>query len=366
MDFLDISKYIFYNIMKELPIYRLNINNDDSKTGVFAAGLVENPAIQVNWTMFSENENKYDFQINKNYEQVLTGPFLIPNQLIYRQDDIKGEYYVTMDEETIKLCSQKFMKNGFVTNTTHQHKLALDSNYIFESWIVTDTTSDKSNVLGYNLPVGTWMISIKIEDTQYWESEIVNGNVKGFSIEGIFDETLIQNNFKMVYPMKKNKVKKMTKLDEFMNWIKSGKKYFEGEAPVEMQSIDYVTEDGQTISFDPAMGIMVVDVDGNIIGSIQFVPIEIPAVQSPESTGEPVTVEQMPTQGFQKEVEGLKAELTVQLNAVNELVVKLSKEIESIKNAKVEAVTFKKENDNVSKVETKVGFADLLEMAKRK
>jgi hypothetical protein len=39
---------------------------------------------------------------------------------------------------------------------------------------------------GMDLPVGTWMVSMKILNDELWEGYVKSGKVKGFSIEGYF------------------------------------------------------------------------------------------------------------------------------------------------------------------------------------
>jgi hypothetical protein len=49
-----------------------------------------------------------------------------------------------------------------------------------------------------NLPVGTWVGSIKVENEEVWNDYIKTGIVKGFSIEGYFADKLqplSKNNF---------------------------------------------------------------------------------------------------------------------------------------------------------------------------
>jgi hypothetical protein len=58
-----------------------------------------------------------------------------------------------------------------------------------ESWIVEDTEKDKSKLYGFDVPVGTWMLSMKVNNDKVWD-EVKKGNVKGFSIEGNFADKL--------------------------------------------------------------------------------------------------------------------------------------------------------------------------------
>jgi hypothetical protein len=46
---------------------------------------------------------------------------------------------------------------------------------------------DKSKALGFNVPKGTWMTSMKINNKETW-NKIKAGELNGFSVEGSFLE----------------------------------------------------------------------------------------------------------------------------------------------------------------------------------
>jgi hypothetical protein len=56
---------------------------------------------------------------------------------------------------------------------------------VVESWIIEDEKTDKSKLYDFNLPKGTWMISMKVNNEDVW-NDVKAGKVKGFSIEGYF------------------------------------------------------------------------------------------------------------------------------------------------------------------------------------
>jgi hypothetical protein len=56
---------------------------------------------------------------------------------------------------------------------------------VVESWIIEDEKTDKSRLYNFNLPKGTWMISMKVNNDEIW-NKVKAGDVKGFSIEGYF------------------------------------------------------------------------------------------------------------------------------------------------------------------------------------
>jgi hypothetical protein len=61
----------------------------------------------------------------------------------------------------------------------------LDGMSVVESWIIEDEKTDKSRLYNFNLPKGTWMISMKVNNDDVWQ-KVKDGDVKGFSIEGHF------------------------------------------------------------------------------------------------------------------------------------------------------------------------------------
>ena len=48
---------------------------------------------------------------------------------------------------------------------------------------------DKSRLYGYDLPKGTWMVSMKINNDELW-SKVKDGSLRGLSIEGYFTDRM--------------------------------------------------------------------------------------------------------------------------------------------------------------------------------
>ena len=69
-----------------------------------------------------------------------------------------------------------------------------------ESWIVESKEQDKSALYGLDVPVGSWLISCKVNNDAIWEKYVKSGDVLGFSIEGWFMDKfqVIQNNEKLM------------------------------------------------------------------------------------------------------------------------------------------------------------------------
>ena len=117
------------------------------------------------------------------------GPALIPNKKIFRKFD-EQEYYIYFSEDTVKKASELFLTKGNQNNSTLEHEIKLNGLSVVESWIIEDEKQDKSNKYGFNLPVGTWMVSMKVNNDDVWNNYVKSGKVKGFSIEGHFIDAI--------------------------------------------------------------------------------------------------------------------------------------------------------------------------------
>ena len=173
-----------------LPIYNCLIDdNEDDVTGICAISFVDCPATEIDFVALRKQPETV-FLNRDAKKQILTGVVLKPEQLIYRHSEYLGDYYIKFSAEQIEKIARKMMRIGVALhNTTHQHQTPLNGNYLTELWIVEDPQTDKSKVLGFsNLPKGTLMCSYKVEDTAYWENEVMTGHVRGFSLEGFFNQ----------------------------------------------------------------------------------------------------------------------------------------------------------------------------------
>jgi hypothetical protein len=53
-----------------------------------------------------------------------------------------------------------------------------------------DPEFDKSKKYGLEVPEGTWMVSMKVDDKDVWDNYVKDNKVFGFSIEGKFANVL--------------------------------------------------------------------------------------------------------------------------------------------------------------------------------
>lgn len=170
---------------KKLPVYKLKISeSDESPLVMDYIGLVDDPAIQLNWLQF---EKKVRFA-SDNERRIVMGPLMIADLPIYRRDEERGEYYVVFTKDEIYKIVQKFFRNKLTSNFNIMHGQGLKTEGVY---MVGSFFTDKA--MGINAPEafkdvseGSWFAAVKIDDDVLWEEFIKTGQLKGFSIEGMF------------------------------------------------------------------------------------------------------------------------------------------------------------------------------------
>jgi hypothetical protein len=126
----------------------------------------------------------------------ITGAAIIPNKMIIRKspptfEKPNGEFYwVFFSEETTRKLADRFMKAKLLDASNIEHSEKDADSYVKESWIVEDPIFDKSTAMGLEYPKGTWVVTMKVNDSKVWK-DIKNGKLNGYSIEGWFNETVL-------------------------------------------------------------------------------------------------------------------------------------------------------------------------------
>jgi hypothetical protein len=118
------------------------------------------------------------------------GAALVPNKPIYRSGMVRRSSTFTLVRATIRKASEMFFQKAKQNNATLEHEVGINGLTVVESWIIEDETHDKSRKYGMELPVGTWMVSMKVNNPEIWDGFVKTGKVKGFSIEGYFVDKL--------------------------------------------------------------------------------------------------------------------------------------------------------------------------------
>lgn len=149
------------------------------------------------------------FQIISEDEKIISGPLMIADELIYRNNDTFGEHYVKFSADTIKEISIKFAKKKYQANVNlmHDQNQVVDGVTMFESFIV-DKKRGILPMKGFeDVADGSWFGSFYVENPDVW-NKIKSGELRGFSVEGLFD-----------YEEPKQTVKQLSVEQETLNYI---------------------------------------------------------------------------------------------------------------------------------------------------
>lgn len=149
------------------------------------------------------------FQIISEDEKIISGPLMLADELIYRNNDTFGEHYVKFTADTIKEISIKFAKKKYQANVNlmHDQNQIVEGVTMFESFIV-DKKRGILPMKGFeDVADGSWFGSFYVENPDVW-NKIKSGELKGFSVEGLFD-----------YEEPKQTVKQLSVEEETLNYI---------------------------------------------------------------------------------------------------------------------------------------------------
>jgi hypothetical protein len=282
----------------KLPIFEFLI--DDSKqSGVKAISIVDDPAFQSSLIAFDKAKPQFVQFIDtkgKKKKQICIGLSLIPNVLIYREDDTFGSYYGFFSAETIEKIVEKYHEEM----NTNKVNIGHNSDQYIDAFLVSDYIVDseekvqdlKRMGIEHENIMGSWVTAFKIKNEQVF-NQIINGSNKtGFSIECYLNRHLVQmhiqiNDKKIKQEMKKNN---KTLLDKIIDIFK--KEILERSLVPELgfeiewtevgQPVQQVTVDAEgKETFTPLgvgeykteVGIVVVD-DASNLAEVRELPIE--------------------------------------------------------------------------------------------
>ena len=155
---------------------------NEEMTGIEAISIVESGAIRSDFVALADQEIKLAKVDDE--KRIVMGAALVPNRMIFRKRN-DTMFYVYFSKDTIRRASELFFQNGNQSNATLEHQMKANGLTVVESWIV-EGEQDKSRIYGLDAPVGSWVISMKVEDDEIWKDIKEGKKYNGFSIEGYF------------------------------------------------------------------------------------------------------------------------------------------------------------------------------------
>lgn len=134
------------------------------------------------------DKEKMNFRIVNEEQRIISGPLMLADELIYRNNDKMGEHYVKFSADTIKAISIKFAKKKYQNhvNLMHDPEQKVKGVTMFESWLV-DSKRGIQPMKGFEgVADGSWFGSFYVENDKVWQ-DVKDGKFRGFSVEGMFD-----------------------------------------------------------------------------------------------------------------------------------------------------------------------------------
>jgi hypothetical protein len=180
-----------------MKIVELIIDEEQEFSGIEAISIVDEPAIEENFIALSKQHEIKLAEVDKE-KRILMGAALVPNKNIYRRNG-EDEYYIFFSDETVRKASELFLMRGNQNKSTLEHQAELYGLSVVESWIIEDDVHDKSRKYNMDLPVGTWMVSMKVNNDEVWNNYVKTGLVKGFSIEGYFTDKIAMSKIEEIH-----------------------------------------------------------------------------------------------------------------------------------------------------------------------
>jgi hypothetical protein len=331
--------------MRELPIYDIKLTDDSQGVGFIS--LVDEPAIGVDWIKLSK-QAQLSFKVDKE-KQLLYGPFLIPNKLIYRHDEKMGEYYVRFSSEEIEKIATKFNEDLNNKNINFQHTDQKVEAFVASNWLI-DGGQDKSQNMGFELPEGTWFGAVKVKDEAFWTDKVKTDEVKGFSVEILADLELQLKN-------KEQKMEKQIKLGTAV--LKDGVTvYWDGEFGMgtaifidealtqPAPDADHVLEDGTIVTTK----------DGKVV-EIQVSSVEEDASKKKKEEemieGEPTTSMAITAEEVSSMIDSRFSELMDEITRLKELVGQKDENMNEFKKEVEEKFSTTAATKSITKAEPK-------------
>ena len=165
-----------------LPVFSITPDMDDENQGMFLVSLVDDPAIEVDFLAFN-NEEKLSFAVQDEEKHIVTGPAIIADVPIYRRNK-NGEFYVVFKKDDIPAIVEKFMQRGlsnFINIMHEEDSLSNTDAVMIESYFINKERGIYPQEFK-NITDGSWFCSFKILNEDIWQ-QIKSGDLKGFSIE---------------------------------------------------------------------------------------------------------------------------------------------------------------------------------------
>ena len=167
-----------------LPLFKAIFDPDDLDEGVFTVSLVEEPAVESYFIAFDKDE-ELSFSIVDEFAHKVIGVVLRADYPILRVDG-EGKYYnLVFDRDTIYNITQRFVRSGFTGSVSILHNGIPVEGVDLTQLFIKDESKGISPKGFESIEDGSLFAEYKVNNSDIWE-KIISGELKGFSVEGVF------------------------------------------------------------------------------------------------------------------------------------------------------------------------------------
>lgn len=177
--------------LKNIPIYNAEIL--DAECGIDRISLVNDPAVDAYFVSFSKDKIQQMFTTNEE-QKMITGVVMRCDYPIYRNDEHLGEYYINFSADVIKHMAQKLLRDNNQNNVNIEHMFNSDVEGVEMVELFIKDRNKGKNPTGFeDINDGSLFATFKVDNQDIWQ-QIKNGTFKGYSLEGLFNYVIPDNN----------------------------------------------------------------------------------------------------------------------------------------------------------------------------
>jgi len=170
-----------------IPVYRALVQSDGD-TGMLRISLVDDPAVQVDFLAFKNQEARkvLTYAVQDEDKHLVLGVVMRADYPIYRRDADGFEYYIIYKPDTIRTMAEKYLAENRqnLVNLMHEDGTEQEGIQMVQYFIV-----DREKGVApaaFDVADGSLLAEFHVTNDDVWAA-IKDGTYKGFSLEGIFD-----------------------------------------------------------------------------------------------------------------------------------------------------------------------------------
>lgn len=217
-------------MFEDLDCYYAELSEEDD--GIYCMSLVDEPATEVNWLMFSKERQQFTVQDEE--KRLLAGAVMVADTPIYRREG-DYEYTIMYRKDVILKMAEKWLKDAKHNQVDLMHNdQVLDEGKVNLVELYIKDSARGINPVDIDVPDGSLLCTYHVNDDDIWKL-CKEGKFKGFSLAGFFT------------PKKINTFKKDTFMSKLKEMLTNLLVELEAEEKPENPIIEVLDEDTENV-----------------------------------------------------------------------------------------------------------------------